>query len=65
MTEMIGMSQDYSKANERIEAIVRAWPQWSHAERRRMDEIVQEVLSHCRDGQGNQFIREWCEKFLP
>lgn len=50
--------------NERIEAAVRAWPQWSRAERRRMNEVVDEVLQHCRDGQGNAFIRQWCERNL-
>lgn len=50
--------------NERIEAIVRAWPQWSRRERARMDKLVEEVLDHCRNGTGNAFIAAWCDRFL-
>ena len=49
---------------ERITQAVMDWPQWSRAERERMPDIVDEVLAHCRDGQGNSFIREWCNRFL-
>lgn len=49
---------------ERIERLVRQWPDWSRAERRRMDEIVREVLTHCADGQGNPFVRAWCDRVL-
>lgn len=47
-----------------IERMVRAWPQWSRAERRRMDEIVEEVIDHCANGTGNAFVRSWCERVL-
>ena len=47
---------------ERIERVVRAWPHWSPAERRRMDQIVAEVLDHCRSGSGNAFVASWCER---
>lgn len=50
--------------DERIEQVVRQWPEWSIAERRRMDDIVAEVLDHCRNGNGNRFIREWCNRIL-
>jgi hypothetical protein len=50
---------------QRVERIVRQWPDWSPAERRRMDAIVAEVLDHCRSGNGNAFIREWCNRMLP
>jgi hypothetical protein len=50
--------------NERIEKIVREWPEWSQAEQRRMDEIVDEVLAHCRSGNGNRFVRDWCNRIL-
>jgi hypothetical protein len=46
---------------ERIERIVRAWPQWSRAERARMEDVVAEVLDHARAGTGNAFIRRWCQ----
>ena len=49
---------------ERIERIGRAWSGWSRAERRVMGAIVQEVISHCADGTGNKFIREWCNRHL-
>lgn len=49
---------------KRIERIVRAWPQWSPAEQKRMDAIVAEVLEHCRERTGNQFIRDWCNRVL-
>ena len=50
--------------NDRIEAIIRAWPQWSAAERRKMDAIVEEILCYVRSGEGNSFIREWCKRNL-
>lgn len=49
---------------DRIEKAVREWPGWSRAECRRMDDIVEEILSHCRNGNGNRFVREWCERYL-
>lgn len=49
---------------EQIERIIRVWPQWSPAEQRRMDDIVEDILSHCRAGDGNSFIREWCRRNL-
>jgi hypothetical protein len=50
--------------SDRIARIVREWPDWSPAERRRMDAVVEEVLHHCRTDEGNAFIREWCEGVL-
>lgn len=47
--------------NEKIEAIVRAWPQWSRHEVTKLDAITEEILDHCRNGTGNGFIRKWCE----
>jgi len=49
---------------ERIEKIVRAWPQWSPGERTKMDAIVEEVLEHCREGNGNPFIVRFCKVWL-
>ncbi len=49
---------------ERVEAIILAWPQWSPAERRRMEEIVEEIMDHVRHGGGNAFVREWCKRNL-
>jgi hypothetical protein len=49
---------------ERVEKVVREWPEWSRAERRRMDDVVEEVLTFCRSGEGNAFIREWCRRNL-
>ncbi len=51
--------------SDRIEQAVRNYPQWSNAERRRIDSIVDEVLEHVRNGSGNTFIREWCNRNLP
>lgn len=50
--------------NDRIAAVVRAWPEWSRAERRGLDTITEEILDHCRNGCGNAFIREWCDRNL-
>ena len=49
-----------SKPNlpERVEAIVRAWPQWSRAERRGIERVVDDVLRFLRTGEGNTFIRQ-------
>jgi hypothetical protein len=49
---------------DRIEAIIRAWPQWSPAEQRQMDAIVAEILAHVRQGTGNRFVQEWCTRNL-
>lgn len=49
---------------EKIERVVREWPQWSPAERGRMDAIVAEVIDHCKSGTGNGFIRSWVNRVL-
>lgn len=49
---------------ERIEERVRGYTGWSRAERRRMDELVSEVIAHCSGGNGNRFIASWCDKNL-
>lgn len=49
---------------DRVADRVRAYPQWSPAERRRMDEIVEEVLDHMRDGTGNAFIRRFVDTWV-
>lgn len=51
--------------DDRIESIVRNWPQWSRAEQRRMDQIVDEVMNHVRNGTGDSFIRGWVDRNLP
>lgn len=43
--------------SEKVERVVRSWNQWSPAEQRGMDCIVEEFLSHGRDGDGNGFVR--------
>jgi hypothetical protein len=50
--------------HERIEAIIRAWPQWSRAERAKMPQIVAEIMEHVKNGTGNGFIAEWCARNL-
>lgn len=50
---------------DRIEKIVRDWDQWSRAERERIEDVVAEVLDHCRNGTGNRFIANWCNRFIP
>lgn len=49
---------------EKVALIVRGYPQWSRAELKRIDAIIEEVLYHCRTGEGNTFIRLWCRDFL-
>ncbi len=49
---------------ERIEMIVRAWPQWSRAERAKMGAVLAEILDHCANGTGNRFIAAWCDRNL-
>ncbi len=49
---------------DRIEKRIREWDQWSPAERRRMDDVVKDIMDHVRNGTGNGFIRWWCERFL-
>jgi hypothetical protein len=49
---------------DKITERVRAWPHWSRAERRRLDEITDEILGHCANGTGNRFVREWCSRVL-
>jgi ribosomal protein S27AE len=49
---------------DRIARIVREWPDWSPAERRRMDDVTEDILHHCRTGEGNAFVRGWCERVL-
>ena len=48
----------------RITNIIVAWPQWSRAERRHLDAVINEILHYCRTGEGNTFIREWCTRNL-
>ena len=49
---------------QRIEKVIRDWPQWSRAERRRMDELVEEILTYCRSGKGNAFVQSWFDTVL-
>jgi hypothetical protein len=49
---------------DRIEQRIREWPDWSRGERRIMDAIVEEIMEHVRDGTGNTFIRNWCDRYL-
>lgn len=49
---------------EFITRAVREWSEWSPAERRGLDMVAEEILSHCRAGTGNYFIRSWCERIL-
>ncbi len=50
---------------ERCEKAIRSWPQWSRAEQRHIEEIVESLLECARSGQGNKFERAWCARFLP
>jgi hypothetical protein len=47
-----------------IARVVREWPQWSPAERRKMDAVIGDVIDHCANGTGNRFIREWVNRVL-
>lgn len=49
---------------ERVEQVVREWPNWSRAELRNLDAIVDEVLDHCRTGTGNGFIRKFVNRVV-
>jgi hypothetical protein len=49
---------------ERIEKIIREWKGWSRAERAKMDDIVEEIIDHCRNGTGNGFVKTWCDRNL-
>jgi hypothetical protein len=49
---------------DRIRALIRAYPDWSPAERRKLDVIEDEILDHCRNGTGNGFVRWWCNTWL-
>jgi hypothetical protein len=49
---------------DRIEQTVRNYPDWSKAELHKLEEITEEILSHCINGTGNRFIKEWCENNL-
>lgn len=50
--------------NERIGHLVREWPQWSRAERECMEDVIEEVLDHCRNGTGNNFIRNFVNRVI-
>lgn len=52
------------QARERIEKVVREWNQWSPAERRVLDEIVEQVMRWAISGEGSTFIKQWCERVL-
>lgn len=49
---------------DKVERIVREWPQWSRAERSRMEDVVEDVLRHMRDGCGCTFTREFCNRVV-
>ncbi len=48
----------------RIREVVYTWPQWSRAERCRMEDVFEEIMEHVRDGTGNRFVREFCNRVL-
>jgi hypothetical protein len=50
--------------HEKCERIIRKWSQWSRAERRKMDDIVTEIMDHVINGGGNAFVVKWCEDVL-
>jgi hypothetical protein len=49
---------------ERIETVIREWPQWSPAERAKMPQLIEEIMDHVRNGTGNGFVRSWCNRVL-
>jgi hypothetical protein len=51
-------------ATEKVIRVVQQWPQWSRAERAKLEQITEEILDHCRNGNGNRFVREWCNRVL-
>jgi hypothetical protein len=54
----------HAALTDRIEQTLRQWPQWSPAERATMDAIGEEILAHVRDGGGNRFLAQWCDRNL-
>lgn len=50
---------------DRVREAVRAYPDWSRAERAKLWLVEEEILAHCRDGQGNGFVAWWCDVWLP
>lgn len=50
--------------NDKIEKIIREYPQWSRVERSRMHELIEEIMNHVRDGGGNAFVQKWCDQNL-
>lgn len=49
---------------EQVRKVVYAWPQWSPAEQKKLEDIYEEILAHVINGTGNKFVQEWCKKFL-
>lgn len=49
---------------EKVGLVVHCYGKWSRAEWKRIDAIIEEVLHHCRTGNGNTFIRLWCRDYL-
>lgn len=52
------------KLNEKCERVIRGWSQWSAAERLRMDDVVEEIMDHVRNGGGNPFVASWVNRVL-
>src|SRR5262245_6723120 len=50
--------------HQKIEHYIRTWPQWSPAEHRHMDRIVDEIMTHVKEGGGNKFVQEWTKRNL-
>lgn len=49
---------------DRIWEVVQNYPDWSRAERENLDSIYMEIIAHCSGGNGNGYIREWCDRNL-
>lgn len=69
IADLFGVSTDHFRRNElnlteRIHAVIEAYPDWSPAERRKMDMLKAEIMEHVKNGTGNGFIRDWCNRFL-
>jgi hypothetical protein len=49
---------------DQIDAIIRAWPLWTRAERRRMDALVAEIQHYVLTGGGTRLVAKWCQRVL-
>lgn len=49
---------------DHVATIVDTYPHWSRAERRILPSITDQVIDYLSDGEGNTFIRNFCERYV-